>query len=309
MTMRWMEARVAYDPRGGPPLADMITGIFNDFGVEGVILEDEDTGDGEARTNTPTQARRLHCVVGYFPRDQLTRDRRRAFESALTQSREMYGLTCRVIYNELDEKDWSESWKDFFWPEKIGSRLVVKPTWRAYKPLPDEYVIEIDPGMAFGTGTHPTSRLCIAMMEKYLKQGDTVLDVGTGSGILVIAAAKLGAGGALGVDTDGSAVKIARSNLLLNGLSADRYEVRAGDLVDSVESQYDIVVANIAKAAILSLLAKLRKVMPSRGVFICSGILKEQRQEIADGMAALGLAVLEVQSEKEWASIACRHRR
>lgn len=304
--MKWIEAKIIYDSKGEPFAVDMIADIFYNFGLKGVVVEDPDIEPTNEWVDASLNMPRQHSVAGYFPKDELTGKRRRAFEKALIRSQKECGIVCRIIYNEIDEQDWSESWKNFFWPERVGSRMVVKPTWREYTACADEIIIEIDPGMAFGTGTHPTSRLCIDMMEKYLQEGDSILDVGTGSGILIIAAAKLGAGRALGVDIDKSAVAIARNNLLLNGISSTRYEVRTGDLVDRVIDRFNIVVANISKAAVLTLLDKLKKVMLVNGVFICSGMLKDNVDEIVGKMGVLQLTVLEIHSEKEWVSITCR---
>jgi ribosomal protein L11 methyltransferase len=126
-----------------------------------------------------------------------------------------------VTYARIDEQDWAEAWKAYFWPEKITDLIVVKPSWREYPAEPQEIVLEIDPGMAFGTGTHPTTSLCIRMIQTHLKPGDAFLDVGTGSGILMIAAAKLGAGTVCGVDNDEVAVTVAEKNLLANHI--DRF--------------------------------------------------------------------------------------
>jgi len=304
--MKWLEAKIIYDPEAKPFVSDMIADIFYNFGLKGVVIEDPDIEPSDEWADESPDMLRQHSVAGYFPKDELTAKIRRAFEKALISSQKECGFVYRIVYNEVDEQDWSESWKDFFWPERVGSRMIVKPTWREYTPRADEIIIEIDPGMAFGTGTHPTSRLCIDMMEKYIQKGDAVLDVGTGSGILIIAAAKLGAGRALGTDMDKSVVAIARNNLLLNGISSTKCEVRTGDLVDGVIDRFNIVVANISKAAVLNLLDTLKKVILANGVFICSGILKDHADEIIDKMGVLQLTVLEVRSEKEWISIACR---
>ena len=205
----------------------------------------------------------------------------------------------------MDEEDWAESWKAFFWPQRITSRITVKPTWRDYKAEADEIVLEIDPGMAFGTGTHPTTALCIALIEKYLTAGATFLDVGTGSGILMVAAAKLGAGRLVGIDNDEIALGIADKNLQLNHVSQPCFELKAGNLADGIDGRFDLIVANILSEAILKLLGTIGRHMSSTCVLICSGIYKDNCGDVLKKMQQQGLMVLEARHEDDWVAIAC----
>ncbi len=182
--------------------------------------------------------------------------------------------------------------------------MVVKPTWRDYRTDSGEMVIELDPGMAFGTGTHPTTTMCVAMIETYLKRGDSFLDVGTGSGILLIAAAKLGAGKFCGVDNDQTAVEIAAANLKLNGFKALRMRIICGDLVEGIRQKYDIVAANILSHVILDLLKDIRRVLKAGGVFICSGIVDKNEKQVVAAMRNIGFEILETSSQDEWVAIA-----
>jgi ribosomal protein L11 methyltransferase len=184
----------------------------------------------------------------------------------------------------------------------------VKPTWRDYQADAGDIVVELDPGMAFGTGTHPTTALCIEMMETYFKQGDTFLDLGTGSGILMIAAAKLGASMVCGVDKDEIAVEIAQKNLILNKIDRQSFSVCSGNLVEGIEKKYDFVAANILTHVILGLLADIQRVIKEKGIFICSGILEENKNLVVAKMNDMGFEILESESKEHWVAIAGRFK-
>jgi len=183
---------------------------------------------------------------------------------------------------------------------------VVKPTWRDYDAQPDELVLEIDPGMAFGTGTHPTTALCLQLLEETIRPGDHILDVGTGSGILLIAAAKLGAGGLTGVDSDPVAVDVAQANLLRNGIADSDFRLYCGNLADPVPEQYDVVAANILADVIIDLLDHLGRILKPGGVFISSGIIETRKNAVTDKMAACGLTLTKALQKQEWVALGGR---
>ena len=169
-------------------------------------------------------------------------------------------------------------------------------------------VIRIDPSMAFGTGTHPTTALCLSMMEAYLKEGDDVLDVGTGTGILMIAAAKLGAEMVVGIDKNEMAVEIARENLMLNNIEEERFQVMAGNLLEGVRKRFDMVVANILTETIVDLLDDIGKVLKKSGIFICSGMIERNTHRIVSKMKRLDLEVVETRTKEYWVSITARQK-
>jgi ribosomal protein L11 methyltransferase len=249
----------------------------------------------------------VDAVSGYFPGNADGAQKISSLEEGLRVLGRRTGITTRLLFQELDEEDWAESWKAYFRPEKISDKIVVKPTWRDYTPTsPDEIILEIDPGMAFGTGTHPTTVLCIRLLETWLAPGIRFLDVGTGSGILMIAAGKLGAGLMVGVDKDGVAVDVARENLSKNGFGPGSAEIHAGDLLAGVSRTFDVVAANILSEVILLLLEDIPKVLSAGGIFICSGIISENRRKVADRMADIGFEVLDVREKDGWTAMAAR---
>jgi len=304
--MKWIETKVVLRHPDSDLAIDLISDVFYDFGLQGVVVDDPNIESAEDWAEGAI-SRPSHCAVtGYFQKDSQFGKHCKILEEKLARFKERIGLFYRINYKELDEEDWEHSWKAYFWPQKIGRNIVVKPTWRNYHANTDEIVIELDPGMAFGTGTHPTTALCISMLENYLKNGDSFLDVGAGSGILMIAAARLGAGKVCGVDNDQAAVKIAGRNLKLNGVESRRFRVNPGNLVEGIQEKYDIVAANILNRVILDLLNDIRRVLNAGGVFICSGIIGKNEKQVVASMRKVGFEILEINSKDEWLAIAGR---
>ncbi|MBA3877509.1 MAG: 50S ribosomal protein L11 methyltransferase [Anaerolinea sp.] len=208
----------------------------------------------------------------------------------------------------VDEADWADAWKAHFPVMRIGRRLVIRPTWRRHRAAPDDVVIALDPGMAFGTGLHPTTRLCLATIEDAADRGDLdrarVLDVGCGSGILAIAAARLGAESVLGVDTDPIAIEATAANVRRNRL-ARRILARAGSL-PSGERLFDIVLANLIASVLMTLAGPLRDELRPGGLLVASGIFADRETEVADALRAVGLAVVERATEGDWVALTAR---
>lgn len=203
----------------------------------------------------------------------------------------------------VDDSDWKDKWKEFFKPMKVTEKLVIKPTWESYEKVGDEKVIEIDPGMAFGTGTHETTSLCLELIEKYLKQGQKVLDIGCGSGILSIAAALLGSGPVLAVEIDPDAARTARENAQANGVE-NMVTVQEGDLTKDVEGKASLIAANLMAPLVIRLCPAAAEHLEEKGVFISSGILLEKREEVERAISRAGFKVLEVCEKGEWCAIA-----
>ena len=211
--------------------------------------------------------------------------------------------TLNVTLQGVKEEDWAENWKQYYKPFRIGAHMVVKPTWEPWDAQPGDLIIEIDPGMAFGSGAHETTAMCVGLIEKYYK-GGTLLDVGTGSGILAIAAARLGAKGIVAVDIDPDAVRVAKENVEHNGLS-EFIEVRKGDLLQGLSRKFDFAVANILAPVICILAAPLKKHLTPGGIFVCSGIIAEAEQDVNDALLKAGYTIDEVQHKGDWVAFAC----
>jgi ribosomal protein L11 methyltransferase len=305
--MKWIEAKVVFDAEDSVLAGELIANLFFEFDLQGVVEEDPAIGPTEDRGEDSIGCAQQHAIIGYFPKDRRAKKRCRVLEEKLAFLKKNSALFYRIRYKELDEEDWAESWKAFFEPQKIGKKIVVKPTWCEYQADPDEIVLELDPGMAFGTGTHPTTALCIRLIENYLKPGDSVLDVGTGSGILMIAAVRLGAGFICGLDKDEMAVKIAEKNLRLNRIAPQKFSVKMGNLVAGIQEKYDLVVANILTRVIYSLLEDVEKILNEKAIFICSGILEKNENLVLGRMKAIGFEILDLCTKDQWVAIAGRY--
>lgn len=207
---------------------------------------------------------------------------------------------CEI--SKLENEDWANEWKKYFKPFKISDTLVVSPSWEEYIIKNDEVLVEIDPGMAFGTGTHETTSMCGALIEKYLKKGASVLDVGCGSGILSIIAAKLGAKRVLAVDIDPLSIKVSRENIQLNEVE-NLVEVEQGDLVEKVEEKFDIVVANIMAEVIIDMAGYISNYLNDGGLFIASGIILDKEAVVVKTLEDYGFQVLETLRKGEWVAL------
>jgi ribosomal protein L11 methyltransferase len=303
--MEWIEAKVDFDADTTVAAEELIADVFYRFGVKGVVVDDPamEAPPGADVVLEDDVRPSVNAVSGYFPAATFDHDQRRRFEKALKALIGQLPMQQRIFYRALDEEDWAESWKAFFWPEKVSARIVVKPTWRDYHPSGNDLVLEIDPGMAFGTGTHPTTALCMQLLEKHLRPQDRLLDVGTGSGILMVAASLLGAAEVHGIDNDPVAVTVAQQNLVLNAIPADRSRAWTGDLVGGVTGHYDVVVANILAPVILGLLPDVRGLLAPAGRFICSGILESQQEEVVAKARSLGFQLVEAVAREEWVAL------
>ena len=306
--MKWIEAKVVFDADDNRLAGELIANLFFEFDLQGVVEEDPAIEPAEDWAEDSIGRAQQHAVIGYFPKDRQAKSRRRILEEKLAVLKAHSGVFYRVSYKELDEEDWAESWKVFFEPQRIGKKIVVKPTWCEYQADPADIVLELDPGMAFGTGTHPTTALCIGLIEDYLHLGDSFLDIGTGSGILMLAAARLGAGFVCGLDKNEMAVKIAETNLRLNGIAPQKFSVKAGNLVAGVEEQYDVVVANILTQVIYDLLEDIEKILNDRAIFICSGILEKNENLVIARMKTIGFDILDLCIKDQWVAIAGRYK-
>lgn len=202
----------------------------------------------------------------------------------------------------VDDEDWLHKWEEYFMPTKISERFVVKPAWRQYEPKEGEDVITIDPGLAFGTGTHATTFLTLRLMEKYLQPGDDVLDVGSGSGILSIGAVKLGAERIWAVDLFDDAVQSTKKNAALNGCE-DKIEAFQGDLTKGLEVKADLVCANLMADLVKMLSKDVAKHLKGRGIYISSGILDEKEEDVAGAINGAGFDILESIHADGWCAI------
>lgn len=220
---------------------------------------------------------------------------------------ETFNIKVVIDKGVSDEEDWANKWKDYFKPFKIDEHLIIKPIWESYQGDEKDVIIEIEPGMAFGSGTHETTSMCTKAIKKYLTTDSQLLDVGCGSGILSLVAAKLGAKQVLGIDIDIHAVKVAKDNVSYNGLD-QTIEIVHGDLLDQVNDQYNMVVANILAEVIVILTPQISQVITPGGLFIASGIIREKKAMVLDVLNDNGFEVIEILEDGEWVAIVSRYQ-
>ena len=218
---------------------------------------------------------------------------------------EAAGIEYELSTAGIEQEDWQNAWKQYYHAMDIGRRLAIVPGWERYET--DRIAITMDPGMAFGTGTHETTSLCLEVLDEMVQGGERMLDIGTGSGILAIAALKLGAASAEGVDIDPMCVRTAGENAARNGVE-DRLTVLVGDLSDKATGVYDIITANIVASAILSLAPHIPALLASGGLFVSSGIIDTRKEEVLAGLREAGLDPFEVREKRGWVCILCRKK-
>ena len=302
MTLRWVEIATRVDHEAVEAVAE----LFQRFAHGGVVIEYATEPGQEIAWDEPAvlAAGELVTVRGYVPRSREGTRRRRQLEEALWHLRAIWPIEDPTV-REVREEDWANAWKEHFFAHRVGERLIIKPSWREFQAGPDDLVVTLDPGMAFGTGLHPTTKLCLVALEKLVKGGESVLDVGTGSGILSIAAARLGAASVAAFDVDEVAVSAATANVAANSLEA-AIAVGLGSAGDApAGATYDLVVANIIARVIVDLAADLAARVRPGGRLVASGILEPRVAEVSAALQAAGLEVVDELSEADWQALVC----
>ena len=302
--MQWIEVNVAVTHEAVEAVADMLTSI----GSKGVAIEDpqlindlRNSGTWELCDIPEQENTEVVTVSAYYADDEKLEKRLAEIDEQLALIEERIGKYRfgNTRFRKVSEQDWANEWKQYFHVTHVGKCLVIKPSWEEYAPKEGEHVIEIDPGMAFGTGTHHTTNMMMERLEKVITPDSTVFDVGTGSGILAIAAAMLGAKSVTAVDIDAVAVRVAKENVADNGLS-DQIEVREGDLLHGTEGKADVIIANIIADIVIMLLQDIPQKLNDDGVLLASGIIEERMQDVEAAAQAQGLYVDAVDHRGGW---------
>ena len=295
--MKWIELSVETPPEFVEPLSE----VFYRYGHGGVAVEIPG-GHNPDEGETPPEGDWV-TVKTYIPLDSTTEERRSRIDLGVRLVAHLCPISP-LRERHLEEEDWENAWKQHLHVLHVGKGIVVVPTWREYRPKERQIVIDLDPGMAFGTGHHPTTRMCLELLEELARPGVDVLDLGCGSGILSIAASKLGARSVLGLETDPVAVAAAESNVRRNGV-AGRVSVRHGTLPHAevpVES-CDVAVANISSRVISDLAGDIVEAVRSGGTLIVSGLLMDGEARVTQHLEAAGAAVLRRRADGDWVSL------
>ncbi|MEC0183246.1 50S ribosomal protein L11 methyltransferase [Paenibacillus peoriae] len=306
---------------------EMISNFLHEAGAGGVSIEESgslnkprDTSYGQWYDRPLNDIPEGQAIIkGYFA-EEVDMDSIRAQIEPRVEQLRTFDIDPGEVRYELktvNEDDWANAWKQYFKPLRVSDRLTIKPTWEDYEPAnEDEKTIELDPGMAFGTGTHPTTSLCLRTLESVIKGGEEVIDVGTGSGILAIGAVKLGAKHVLALDLDPVAVSSARENTHLNGLE-ERITIKESDLLSvlnasdrtlGIQLPVKLVVANILAEIILLFIDDVYKALEPGGIYIASGIWKNKEEVVETALKAAGFEIAEIRRDEDWLAFVARKR-
>jgi ribosomal protein L11 methyltransferase len=307
--MKWTEVKIKTTTEA----VEAVANILYEVGVGGVVIEDpsdpiftvKGLGDWDYMDEALLDNSYEGAIVkGYLPESEDLID----IIDLIKQNVEkipLYNLDKglgEVTTTEVYEEDWESAWKKYYKPKKIGEKVVVKPTWEDYEASEGEIILELDPGMAFGTGTHETTMMCIQNLEKYVKSDSTVLDIGCGSGILSVAAAKLGAKKVVGVDLDEVAIRVSKKNVIDNDV-ASIVDIRKGNLVEVIEEKADVVVANIIADVVIILSSQIKQFMKEGSVFISSGIILDKVDHVVAALKENGFHIEDIIKMGEWVAI------
>lgn len=312
--MKWSEIAIHTTHEA----TEAVANILYEAGASGVIIEDSVEPDrirenlyGEIveldRNDYPSEG---VIVKAYLPVNSFLIETMKEIKQSIA-ALPGYGLDIginEIKTSEVDDEDWATAWKKYYHPVKISGRFTIVPTWEEYTPVDsDELIVELDPGMAFGTGTHPTTVMCMQALEKYVRKDDVVVDVGTGSGVLSIGAAMLGAKSVHALDLDEVAVVAAKENIELNKVE-DIIQVTHGNLLESIHVEPQIIIANILAEVIVTFSGDAANLLPTDGLFIVSGIIEEKRDLVKGDLIAKGFEIVESVLMEDWVAIIARKK-
>lgn len=318
--MDWIQVSIFTTTQGIEP----VSGRLLQLGITGIEIEDEtdfkdflennkdcwDYVDEELLREKEGET----CIKVYVCEDDL--DMLSEIRSSMAELKEYDSKSefgrLEIELSNLKEEDWANNWRKYFHTMEIGEKLVVKPYWETADQQ-DKMIFEINPGLSFGTGSHHTTRLCLEDVEKVIKEGDDVLDLGSGSGILSIVSLMFGAGSALAVDIDPNSRETAYDNLARNGIDKEKYKVLIGNIISDkelqnvvLEKKYDVILANIVADVIIAILPFVKKALKEDGTFITSGIIEDRIPDVKQALSANGFEVISEKRSADWAEYKCR---
>ncbi len=309
--MKWIEIviKTTYEAK------EAVTNILHEAMVEGIVIEDpndilnllkEDEKWDYLDEDLAKDYYDGVVIKGYFEHDDSWNEKKDFIKERINML-PRYDLdigSTEIEVQDIADRDWNSEWKKHFKPFKLGNNVIIKPTWEEYSQKEGEIIIEINPGAAFGTGIHETTSLCIEQLEGKIDSESMVLDIGTGTGILAILSSKLGARNVLGIDIDDDSVRIAKENVEVN--DCFNVDIRKGNLLNKINYEADIVVANITADIIIKMVSQLASVLKNGGIFISSGILATKADNVRTALVGNNFEIVETLIKGEWAGITAR---
>ena len=292
--MRWVQLTVVTSQEA----VDAVANYLFELNANGIEFKDD-----------PTSSHAAVKLISYFRMDDFVNDCVQAVQGFLTQLTE-FGVNphpAEVLLEEVEEEDWSVKWRSDFHPRRVGKRLVIAPTWHELTPNESEILIRLDPGMAFGTGYHPTTEVSMELLEKVIRKGDIVADIGTGSGILSIAAAKLGAKRVDAVEKDGAVMSIAAENFQRNGVEA-MVQLKQCDGMDALCGSYHLIISNILSDVILPMIPHYSQFLNREGKVVLSGFMEKEANVVVNELRANGFHSVAIRKLDSWVGIAAKRR-
>ncbi len=319
--MDWMKVTITTTADG----IDPVSGRLLNLGINGIEISDKDDFKEFLEENrkywdyvdeTLEELKDADTTITLYLSDGASGlEQLSAVQASMNELKALDQCGCygelTVTTDRVKDEDWSEIWKQYFHPIPVGEKILIKPAWETIDDANGRTIFTVNPGMSFGTGSHPSTRFCIEEIEKYVKDGDSVLDLGCGSGILSIIALLLGAKDAVAIDIDSNAIDVAYSNLALNHLPKERYTAFSADVLTDKKVRnelgtYDVVLANIVADVIIALSSFVRQFMKPGAIFICSGIILERLDEVTTALTDAGFTLDEVRKETDWACVTAR---
>lgn len=324
--MNWTEVSIYTTTNG----LEIINGALLKLGINDAVIEDASVFEDFLNNDTlnwdyyDEELAKMKdcesCIKVYLADNNQGREALneiiKAIESIKNEYKDIDFGRLEIVKKSLNDEDWANNWKQYFKPFTVSDKIIIKPSWEEIsEPIGDKIVLEIDPGMSFGTGQHHTTRLCIEQIVKHLDEGMEVLDMGCGSGILSIASILLGARNVTGIDIDENAVRIAQDNAALNNINEDRFTVYCGDVTEDEKLQdrigynkYDMIAVNIIAQIIMGMSSTFPKFLKKGGIIIASGIIKRYVEDVVENFESLGFEIIEINHSEEWVSITARRQ-
>lgn len=298
-----------------------VTGRLYTLGIDGVEIEDKEDFNEFLSENTPNwdyvdeklseKISGETKVKAYVADNATGRETTEYIKESIAQLKKMdtdkkFGR-LHIELSSTSEENWADNWKQYYKPTRIGSHIVIVPEWENFNACCGDVVVKMNPGAAFGTGTHESTRLCIEFIEEFVTRSTRMLDVGTGSGILAVTALKLGAKSACGIDIDELAVKVAFENAALN-MVENKFIARRGNLAENVEGTFSLITANIVADVIMLLAPDIPRRLAPGGIFIASGIIASREDDVREALLKHGLYVFDSKTQKQWVALACKKK-